>query len=294
MLLFSEARFQFRQMRFGRPGDLFGTQALSLLETPWPGRRPGISCPGWSRTQASPGNFYGARRRGDLLQRLRPDWVTIVTGSRTGSELDTELVGYMYEPGGPASGEDPVVLLPEQVAHYAPIPDPIARFRGMSWLTPIVEEINADSAATLHKRTFFEQGATLGYVVTLDGDMNPAKFDEWVKRFKAGHEGSLNAYKTLFLAGGADIKTVGTTCKQARPQSGAGRRRDADRRRGRRPPDHRRALRGLAGRDVFQLRAGPPPRSRIRRCVRCGATRAGSLARIVNVPPAERALVRRP
>jgi HK97 family phage portal protein len=141
--------------------------------------------------------------------------VTIVTGSRTGSEIDTEVVGYAYQPGGPASGEDPVILMPEQVAHFAPYRDPIARYRGVSWVQSVVEEITADGAATRHKRTFYEQGATLGYVVTLDGDMAPQKFDEWVKRFKAGHEGSLNAYKTLFLAGGADIKPVGTTMQQA-------------------------------------------------------------------------------
>jgi hypothetical protein len=34
-LLVSEARFQFRRLRNGRPGDLFGTQALDVLETPW-------------------------------------------------------------------------------------------------------------------------------------------------------------------------------------------------------------------------------------------------------------------
>ena len=45
------------------------------------------------------------------IRRLRPDWMTIVTGSRTGSELDTELIGYAYQPGGPASGEDPVDLV---------------------------------------------------------------------------------------------------------------------------------------------------------------------------------------
>jgi hypothetical protein len=86
---------------FGRPGDLFGTQALSILETPWPGATTGDLLSRMEQDSSLAGNFYGARRRADLLQRLRPDWVTIVTGSRTGSELDTELVGYMYEPGGP-------------------------------------------------------------------------------------------------------------------------------------------------------------------------------------------------
>jgi phage portal protein BeeE len=213
MLLFAEARFQFRQMRFGRPGDLFGTEALLPLETPWTGATTGDLLSRMEQDASLAGNFYGVRR-GASITRLRPDWVTIITGSPTGSEIDTEVAGYVYEPGGPGSGEDPVMLLPEHVAHYAPIPDPVARFRGMSWLTPILEEITADGATTTHKRNFFEKGAQLGYVVTMDGDMAPQKFDEWVKRFKAGHEGVLNAYKTLFLAGGADVKTVGTDFQQ--------------------------------------------------------------------------------
>ena len=40
-LLFSEARFQFQQMRSGRPGDLFGNADLGILETPWPGGTTG-------------------------------------------------------------------------------------------------------------------------------------------------------------------------------------------------------------------------------------------------------------
>jgi HK97 family phage portal protein len=160
------------------------------------------------------GNFYAVRRPGGKIRRLRPDWVTIVAGSRSGSEIDTEVIGYSYQPGGPASGLDPVVLLPEEVAHFRAYPDPLARFRGISWLGPIVGEILGDQAATTHKQNFFENGTKLGYVVTLDSNMSPDKFDTWVGKFKAGHEGSLNAYKTLFLAGGADVKTVGADLQQ--------------------------------------------------------------------------------
>jgi hypothetical protein len=71
------------------------------------------------------GNFY-VTRRGGGLKRLRPDWVTIISGSRTDSEIDTELIGYLYHPGGPYAGQNPVKLLPEQVAHFAPIPDPLS------------------------------------------------------------------------------------------------------------------------------------------------------------------------
>jgi HK97 family phage portal protein len=208
-LLFSEARFQFRRLRFGRPGDLFGTQALGILE-----QAGGALLSAASVDVDLAGNFFAVRRN-NMIQRLRPDWMTIVTGSRTGSEIDTELIGYAYQPGGPASGEDPIGLLPEQVAHFAPYRDPLARYRGVSWVSSVVDEICADEAATAHKRNFFDKGAQLGYVVTTDADMNPQKFKDWVSMFKGQHEGVANAYKTLFLANGADVKPVGANMQQA-------------------------------------------------------------------------------
>jgi phage portal protein BeeE len=214
MLLFAEARFQFRRMRFGRPGDLFGTGALGPLENPWPGATTGDLLSRAIQDVDLAGNFY-ATRRGQEIKRLRPDWVTIITGSRSGSEIDAEVIGYLYHPCGPHASEEPVSLLPEQVAHFAPVPDPVARFRGMSWLTPVLEEILADRSAITHKKSFFDNGAKLGYVVTLGEQVtNPDQFDRWMAKFKAGHEGDANAYKTLFLAAGADVKTVGADMKQ--------------------------------------------------------------------------------
>src|SRR5690606_1606937 len=35
--VFAEARFQFRRLQDGRPGDLFGTRELGVVESPWPG-----------------------------------------------------------------------------------------------------------------------------------------------------------------------------------------------------------------------------------------------------------------
>lgn len=214
-LLFSEARFQFRRLRDGRPGDLFGTQALAILEEPWENATTGDLLTRAILDVDLAGNFF-AVRRGTTIRRLRPDWVTIVSGSRTGSEIDTELAGYVYEPGGPGSGEDPVMLLPEAVCHFAPLPDPDAKFRGMSWLSPIIDDVLGDGAATMHKRQFFQNGANLGYVVTLDpeGKLNNENFKRWVDIFRSGHEGPANAFKTLFLSRGADVKVVGTDLRQ--------------------------------------------------------------------------------
>src|SRR5262249_26411562 len=167
------------------------------------------------------GNFYATVvGAGDTqrLARLRPDWVSIVVGSRSDPDagswaLDAELAGYLYHPGGYASGYDPVALLPEQVAHFAPVPDPFFRFRGMSWLTPVAREIMADKAATLHKQSFFENGATPNMVVKFDVE-SVEKMRPWIDLVREQHEGAVNAYRTLFVGAGTDATPVGSNFQQ--------------------------------------------------------------------------------
>ncbi len=217
MLLFSEARFQFRQIRKGRPGDLFGSSELRPLEKPWPGGTTGDLLSRAEQDVTTAGNFFAARRNGGI-KRLRPDWVTIIMGSETDPEttaedMDAEVIGYLFHPGGRASGRKPVPLLANEVAHYAPIPDPECHYRGMSWLTPVVNEILADKAATTHKLKFFENGASLSYVVELP-ETDPAKFKTWQDIFNEKHQGTANAYRTLFLGAGAKPHLVGADLKQ--------------------------------------------------------------------------------
>ena len=217
--VFSEARFQFRRMRNGRPGDLFGTSALEILETPWPGGTTGDLLARMEQDAIFAGNAFVARVSAFHLSRLRPDWVTIVLGSKmeptsAGGAIDALPIGYLYHPGGMYSGRDPIPLFPEQVAHYAPLPDPLATYRGMSPLAPIMREIAGDSAATSHKLKFFEQGATPNMIVSLDPAIQKAAFDQWVDVFKTKHEGLANAYKTMYLGAGAKVEVVGKDFQQ--------------------------------------------------------------------------------
>jgi HK97 family phage portal protein len=212
MHYFSQVRFQFRQMRNGRPGDLFGTQELQILERPWPN---GTTSDLLSRAELDvslEGNFYAYRDR-DVLRRMRPDWVSIAL-SAPPDDRDAEILGYGYHPGGYNSGKPPLAMLPEEVLHYAPSPDPQARYRGMSWLTSVMNEIQADDAATTHKGKFFQNGATANTVATLDPSIGKEAFNAWVEAFKRGHEGVENAYKTLYLGGGADVKVIGSNMQQ--------------------------------------------------------------------------------
>lgn len=220
MLIFSEARFQYQRLRGGRPGELFGAPSLAVLEKPWPNGTTGELLSRAISDVDMAGNFYAARLDRTSITRMRPDWVTIMLGSKSGrrdwepGDLDTECIGYLYHPGGRSSGRDPIPLLPENVAHWAPIPDPTATYRGMSWVTPIVREVMGDKAAMEHKLKFFENGATVNLVVTVDKDVKGEQFKQWVSVFKEAHDSRLNAYETVFLGGGSDMTAIGSDMKQ--------------------------------------------------------------------------------
>jgi HK97 family phage portal protein len=219
-LLFTEARFQFRRVLNGKPGDLFGTQALETLENPWPNGSTGDLLGRMIQDYDLSGNAFVAKRADNRLTVLRPDWVTVVAGSNTDEEstsvdIDAEILGYVYHPGGRRSGLDPVVLMRNEVAHWQGTVDPAFRFRGMSWLTPVIREIMGDDAAMTHKQKFFENGATVNMVVSLDPSIKQEAFNQWVDKFEASNTGVLNAYKTLYLGGGADAKPVGADLRQA-------------------------------------------------------------------------------
>jgi phage portal protein BeeE len=221
MMAFSEARFQWRTFTNGRPSDLFGSTELALLEEPWPGGTTGELLGRMEQDISTAGNFYAttiddAGRIGNAsvggegrrIIRLRPNLVEIVIGSPSQNPYDisARVVGYRYtapQVSG-TSTPTPVLLLPDEVCHYSPIPDPETHYRGMSWLTPIVREIQADKAATTHKLKFFENGATPNLAIKYPLEVDPEDFQFFRNAFNADHKGANNAYRTLHIGGGAD------------------------------------------------------------------------------------------
>jgi hypothetical protein len=223
--VFAEARFQWQRMRGGRPGELFGLEDLALLERPWPGGTTGDLLARMILDADLAGNWFGTVIDGEVV-RLRPDWTDIVLAPRIGPNGGTvgmRRVGYVYYEGGrdnqstglaTKSGSDPEPFQVDEVAHFAPYPDPLAQYRGMSWITPIVREIQGDVQATRHKVKFFENGATPNVVISLPQAMTPTQFNEYVDMTNDAHKGVENAYKTWFLAGGADATVIGSDMRQ--------------------------------------------------------------------------------
>jgi hypothetical protein len=212
MAVFSSPRFQWQRLNGGRPSEMFGTGELRPLERPWLGGTTQDLLSRKIQDADMAGNSYWTRHEDEMV-RLRPDWVQIVLERRMhphGGALGWRRYGYLYQ----EPGADPVFLWPEEVAHFAPIPDPLAPYRGMSWMTPALREMQNDNLMSRHKRSFMENAATPNLVVRLAREVTPENFAKFKAKMETTHRGVENAYKTLYLGGGADVTVVGKDFQQ--------------------------------------------------------------------------------
>lgn len=214
MQVFSQVRFQWTRFAGSQPTDLFGTAELGVLERPWNGGTTSDLLARMEVHASVAGCAYVIRPRPDRLSMLRPDRVTIVMGSQTDADdpseaPDAEIIGFIHT----TSRGKMTMFRPNQVAYYAPIPDPDYRFLGMSWITPVIRDLQADSLATEHKARFFVNSATPNLAVKFDASIGIEQVKEFKELLEAEHKGAWNAWKTLYLGGGADPVTVGNSFK---------------------------------------------------------------------------------
>lgn len=227
--LFSEMRFRFRKMgTAGGGNDLETSPALELLERPGGPRSAETTQSLLTRMEqdvtAAGTAFLALSEDGERILRRRPDWMEFVLTAPPDVAVESDILGYKYTVGGPYSGGKVKFYTPGDCIHWAPIPDPEANFRGMSWLTPIMEEFQSDALATQHKRKFFENAATPNMIMVAPPTLTLDQFREFVRIAKEGTQGVENAYKTMFLGGGVDPKVVGANFQQLefRSTQGAG------------------------------------------------------------------------
>jgi phage portal protein BeeE len=223
LMLFSEATFAFRDLTdkhlFGgyeTDGRTTGARLLRKLENPWPNGTTGELLARMIQDVDLTGNAY-IRDAGTQLVRLRPDWVTIV------SELVPDdmgrpfrkVVGYHYDPPQTGPDEGPPVLFDvSEVAHWSPIPDPWAHFRGMSWLTPVLREVAADQAMTTHKIRYLQNAASPNLLVKYSQKLGKDAVARIQATIEARHGGVDNAFRTMVLDEGADVTVIGNSFEQ--------------------------------------------------------------------------------
>ena len=207
--VFSEIRFTWQRYSAGRPGEMFGTPALSILERPWPTGSTGDLLARMEIDASLYGNSYHVRVGSDLV-RLDPQHVQIVTADHldevSGKPFGQRLMGYAYSP----SGQEAAFWTPDEVAHYAPLPDPEHPYRGVSWLNAVLPDVIADRAMTGFKSSFIDNAATPNLAVVYPPGVTKEQVERVKEVIEARHSGPENAGKTLYMAGGADVKTIGS------------------------------------------------------------------------------------
>lgn len=229
---FSEIAFKYRRRgQSGGGSDLWGDRGLEILESPWPGGTTQQLLMRAEQDVTAGGTAFWAKEDGlgsERLRRLRPDWCEFILTAPPDQAVASDIVGIKYTPGGPWSKNTSQLYLVggkfAEATFWAPIPDPDALYRGMSWLTPVIREMQADGAARDHKLKFFENAATPNLAVSLKETVSPDKFAEFVRKMNEMSVGVENAYKTLYTGGGADVTVIGADLQQLdfRATQGAG------------------------------------------------------------------------
>jgi phage portal protein BeeE len=222
LMLFSEATFAFRDLTdkhlfgsYSTDGRTTGAQRLRKLENPWPNGSTGELLARMIQDVDLAGNLY-VRDAGPQLVRMRPDWVTII------SELVPDdmgrpyrkVIGYHYDPPPSANEGPPTIFDVDEVAHWSPIPDPWANFRGMSWLTPVLREVAADQAMTTHKIRYLQNAASPNLLVKYSQKLGKDTVSRIQQTIESRHGGVDNAFRTMVLDEGADVTVIGNSFEQ--------------------------------------------------------------------------------
>lgn len=249
MMVFSSTRFQWQRILNGKPSDTFGNRDLAIFEQPWSGGTTQDLLTRMIQDADLAGNSYwyaestlatlGSNEPQRELVRLRPDWVQIVARPRRvnsgrrrdipnpdGGQVGWRKIGYLYTEQGAGSQNEAVPFLVNEIAHFAPIPDPLGVFIGMSWLTPVIREIQADQAMTRYQQKFLDNGATPNIIIRhfpgLPGHggspgiagATEQGVEQWIAKFEDKYTGVERAGKTMHLYPGADATVVGSNLKE--------------------------------------------------------------------------------
>ena len=208
MKVFSEVRFEYR--RYG-DSELWSGPGLRILERPWPGGTTSELLSHMELDASLSGNAFVVRANQvggspDQLQILDPEKVEVVTDGK-------QKIGYRYHPDGLNQGNVIAVLL-EDMAHWAPIPHLQQNWIGAAWVEAVLPEIRNDIRMTGHQSKFFTNAATPNLFVQIQGTMNPDSKDQLQQTLQRRYSGWENAYKTLVMDQGADMKVVGSDFQQ--------------------------------------------------------------------------------
>jgi hypothetical protein len=217
-MVMSQVRFAWR--RTIRSADnyrsLFGTEALSLLERPDPGNLTRPQLLAAMETHVSyAGSAYVARHP-DRLELWNPALVDIVL---EGVDDPNQIVqhragrkrGFVYWRGGRDKPDQSEAWTTDKVIHWCPEPHPAMWWTGASWVTSLFTEVAVDKGAKKYLEQFLSHAATPNLIIKPHEKMSPDDLERYTEIFATKYQGAGNAFKTLWLGGGADVQVVGSS-----------------------------------------------------------------------------------
>lgn len=205
MRLFSDIDFRWRDRTTREWLD--DTADLMLLRTPWPGGTTADLLAYMELDLSLAGNAYVHRTTEGTLQRLRPDWVSVVA-----NPARTRKGGYLYHEDGLFTDSIPLTI--EEVAHYTDRPHPLKAFIGQSWMVACARDINADVAASKFINAFFTNAATPNMVIRTMSELSEDQRVRLRDMLNQEYTGDINAFKTLVLEGSSEVDVVGRDLRQ--------------------------------------------------------------------------------
>lgn len=212
--VFAEATFKFQNWQNGRPGALFGTPSLALLEQPWPGAGTSHLLAAVECDTSVYGNSYWIEDNRRLV-RLDPRYTTLVMEEvydSTGTNCVGEVViGYAYQPD---RQKPATYFLATEVAHVRLLPDPTMPCRGTSWLRAVLPDADADAKMTRYKTALLDNAAVPGLIIKAEPGISQEQVAEAREAIKARNTGVDKVGRTLILGAGFDPTVVGQNMQQ--------------------------------------------------------------------------------
>lgn len=217
-LLLSQVRFKFRRV----DGSLYGTRDLLPLERPGSRTRPEMLAA--MEIDASYNGTAVTVLRDGRWSRLPPDKVRFLLTSDSDPSWDGDVLvppfdarvhGVIYDPGKTAGGDQSALegFVEGEFCVWAPEPDPVYFWKGTSWVTSVIREMQIDGQVTDHQGKFFEKAAVPGLVFMMDPSRTPDEIKAYQDVVDRKFAGVGNSYKNMFLGGATDVKVVGSSMK---------------------------------------------------------------------------------
>jgi len=121
---------------------------------------------------------------------FNPDRFITVTDKNTGM-----LLGWKYR------GADDIYFEEHEIIHFKTF-NPYDDFRGLSPLEAAQLSVEQDFGASTYNKAFFENGATIGGVISIPDELTQEQFTRLVQQFEDRHQGASKAHKVAVVEGG--------------------------------------------------------------------------------------------